>query len=523
METKENKTTKIILTVLISLLVLIVAGIAFVVVSGKMKENNYTAAIEEGQKYMAENNYEQAILQFQKAMSLDPEEEDAYLALADVYMQQDNSSRASAILRRGYEKTNSLNIQRKLNEIETQTLTAKAGDEDGEVINLAEASQDIAWDTSFVQKIVDYTFEDYKREFGQVVSAEMDKDGYLEVRHTKLNAVCYYQNTSDNKEIVDTSRKLPYETGMPAKITLDSLGILFRNFEGGASLSRMQMLFGERVVPKTLEGRPYIENKEEDLIARIETDSEGNITSATSWNELILPLANQKKTSAGTLAGVVVDAVTGKGVPSATLKFEPRSSSHSTLSKTTDSKGAFRVELEADDYKITVKCDGYITEVFSFTIKKGESYSGVQFVISPELSGEARIVLEWGAQPRDLDSHLTGSVDGGSNIHVFFGDQRATSGGAAIADLDLDDTDGYGPETTTIHNLEGVYTFSVVDFLETGTMAQEGATVKIYLPGQDPVTVQLGSGSGVNNVWEVCKIDHGRLEVLNRAGSDSDF
>ena len=137
METKENKTTKIILTVLISLLVLIVAGIAFVVVSGKMKENNYTAAIEEGQKYMAENNYEQAILQFQKAMSLDPEEEDAYLALADVYMQQDNSSRASAILRRGYEKTNSLNIQRKLNEIETQTLTAKAGDEDGEVINLS--------------------------------------------------------------------------------------------------------------------------------------------------------------------------------------------------------------------------------------------------------------------------------------------------------------------------------------------------------------------------------------------------
>lgn len=521
MESKKSKRTTIILAILISLLVLVIAVVAFVLVSEKMKENHYTAAIEEAQKYLADHNYEQAIIKYENAISINPDKEDAYLTLSDIYVEQENISKAKITLKKGYEVTGSARIQRKLNNLEKQSLTAKAGAEDEE-IDLATASQNIAWDTSFVQKIVSYTFDDYKREFGQVVSAEMDDEGYLEIRHDKLAAVCYYKNTSDNREIVDTGKKIPYASGMPEKITLDSLGILFRNFDGGASLNRMQMLFGERVEPKTLEGKLYIENKEEYMVARLGTDSEGNIISPSSWNELILPLANKKAATAGTLEGVVVDAVTGKGVANAALTFRPKNSSHQTVEETTDSSGVFRAELEADDYEITIKASGYISEDFTFTVEKGKSYSGEQFVISPELSGEARIVLEWGAQPTDLDSHLKGTVDGGNSIHVYYGSKKASSGGSAIAELDLDDTDGYGPETTTIHNLEGVYTFSVVDFTRSGTMAENGAIVKIYLPGQDPVVVELNTSSGVENVWNVCRIDHGRLEVLNTAGSNHD-
>lgn len=523
MQTKENKTVKIILVVLMALLVIIIAGIAFVAVHGKMKENNYTAAIQEAQKYLAENNYEQAIIQYQNAISIDPEEDDAYLALAELYMEQEDVSKARSILRKGAGQTGSSRIRSMLSTLESKTLAGKMEDKVGEQMDLARASQDIAWDTSFVQKIVNYTFDDYKREFGRVVSAKMNGDGYLEIRHTKLSAICYYRNTSDNKKVIDTARKMPYATGMPEKITLDSLGILFRNFEGGASLNRIQMLFGERVRPKTLEGTPYIESKEEDLIARLGTDKNGNITSPTSWNELILPMANQKKVSAGTMAGVVVDAVSGKGVADAQITFKPSNASHETVKEMTDSSGAFRVELEADDYEITVKAKGYISEEFVFRIEKGKSYSGEQFVISPELSGEARIVLEWGAEPTDLDSHLQGTPDGGDRIHVFFEEQEGLSRGSVAAELDLDDTDGYGPETTTIHNLNGVYTFSVVDYLETGTMAQNGAVVKVYLPGQAPVVIQLEPDSGVDNIWTVCKIDHGKLEILNRAGSVRDF
>lgn len=518
METKGSKRTKIILAVLIGLLVLVIAVVAFVLVRGKMKEGHYTAAIEEAEKYLAERDYEQAIVAYENAIAIDPDNDEAYLALADIYVEQGDITKARSILRQGYRANGSQKLKRRMNILEKTDLTAKTGGEKEE-IDLATASQNIAWDTSFLQKMINYTFDDYKNEFGRVVSAEVDDDGYLAVRHEKLDAVCYYKNTSDNKKIVDNSQKVPYATGMPAKIVLDDLGSLFRNFDGGASLNRMQMLFGERVTPKTLEGRPYIENKEEDIVARIGTDKEGNIISPSSWNELILPLANKKKASEGTLEGVVVDAVTGKGVQGAELTFNPKNSSHKVVTESTDSFGSFRVELEPDDYKITVKAQGYIAEDFAFTIEKGRSYSGVQFVISPELSGEARIVLEWGAQPTDLDSYLDGTLDNGDSFRTYYGRKRALIDDVVVAELDLDDTDGYGPETTTIHNLDGVYTFTVVDFTGSGTMAQNGATVKIYLPGQEPVVVQLSASSGVDNVWSVCEIDHGKLEVLNKAGS----
>lgn len=521
MESKENKRTKVILAALAGLLVIIIAVVAFTVVRGSMKESSYTAVMEEAEKYLAENDYDQAIIEYQNAIDIDPEQDEPYLALADIYVEQENLSRAKSILRKGYENTESFKIQRMLSSLEGRTLTGGAGEEiEEENLDLSTASQNIAWDSSFMQKIVDYTFDDYKNEFGQVVSAEMDDEGYLEVRHSKLNATCYYRNTSDNKKIVDNSRKVPYATGMPEKITLDSLDILFRNFDGGASLNRMQMLFGERVEPKTLEGNIYIEMKEEDLVVRLGTDSEGNIISPASWNELILPLANTKEATAGTLSGVVVDAVSGKGVANASLTFQPKSSGGKTVKKTTNSKGAFRAELEADDYEITIEASGYISEVFTFTIEKGKSYSGEQFVISPELTGEARIVLEWGAQPTDLDSYLNGSVDDADDIWVYYGDRQASSDGNVIAELDLDDRDGYGPETTTIYDLNGVYRFTVADFFRTGTMAQNGATVKVYLPGQSPVTIQLDPGLGEIDVWDVCVIDHGSLEILNRENTD---
>ena len=79
-----NKKTKTILVVLVSLLVVIIAVVAFVMVRENMKEEDYRVALEEGDKYMASEDYEQAILHYQKAIELAPEEEEAYLLLADV-------------------------------------------------------------------------------------------------------------------------------------------------------------------------------------------------------------------------------------------------------------------------------------------------------------------------------------------------------------------------------------------------------------------------------------------------------
>lgn len=509
-----NSKTKIIVAVLASVVVILLGVLAYVFVSGAMNEgDSYTVSIEKAEKYLAQRDYEQAILAYKEAIDLDPKQEDAYLGIAQAYLMQGNREDAISFLRKGYNMTTSASIFAKLQELEG--ITGSAVQEEKE-IDLATASPNIAWDVSITQKLVNYTFDDYKDEFGSVVSANNGDDGYLEVRHAKFNGIFYYKNTGENKKIVDKSHNLPYSTGMPEKVKLDSIGILFRNFDGGASLARMQMLFGEKVAVKTLEGHYYIESKESDIIAHIGTDESGNVVSNDAWNEILLPLANKKKATEETVKGVVVDAVTGKGIDGASMSFNPTSGSGDTVGTLTDSYGEFSVQLKPGSYEIEITKDGYIKEEFNFTVEKGKTYSGVQFVLSPALSGEARIVLEWGSKPTDLDSHLTGTSSKGNGVHVYFLDTVCEA-----AELDLDDTDGYGPETTTIHDLDGDYTFAVQDYTFSGTMAQNGATVKVYLPGQEPVTITLGADSGVDNVWEVCRINHGKLEIINGPLSNS--
>lgn len=93
-----------------------------------------------------------------------------------------------------------------------------------------------------------------------------------------------------------------------------------------------------------------------------------------------------------------------------------------------------------------------------------------------------------------------------------------------LAELDVDDTNGYGPETITLNDLNGVYTYSVVDYRTTGTLQQYGATVKVYLPGKSaPTVITLDPNAGVENVWEVFELDHGELKILNRAPAEENL
>ena len=514
----KEKKQKVLLIVLCSLLVIVIGVIAFILINGKMEESDYRASISQAEKYLQENNYEDAIVAYKTALEIDPDSEDAYLGLAEAYEGNGEKEEAIKVLNTGLARMDSPNIQNMLNR-----LNGSYTEKESTVAKEKKNSEDIAWNTSFTQKIVSYDFDSFKDEYGSVKSAKVDDDGYLEVVHKDLNAVCYYKNTSDNKEIVDLTRKTPYATGMPTKIRLNNLLLIFRNWEGYVSLDRLQMLVGKKIEPVTEDGRTLVKFNMGDYTMKIETNSQGTITSANAWNEITLPDANSEESSKSSLSGVVLDAVTGDGVENATLIFEAKDGSVEKTSVKTNSQGAFKADLEPATYKITIKADGYVEEEFSFRVEKDRTYSGEQFTISPELaSGSARIVLEWNAEPVDLDSYLKGTTDSGKDVFVNYSHKIEKSDSDKIAELDLDDVDGYGPETTTLYNLKGKYTFFVVDFRATGTMAEKGATVKVYLPGKPVTTIKLDSNCGVENIWNVCEIDHGEVKVLNNSGDDMD-
>ncbi len=147
-----------------------------------------------------------------------------------------------------------------------------------------------------------------------------------------------------------------------------------------------------------------------------------------------------------------------------------------------------------------------------------------------------RIILTWGNEPSDLDSHLVGpGVNAEERFHIFFNQKNYYADGSyysdnslSAADLDYDDTTSYGPEVTTIHKMtEGEYYFYVHDYsngcLAASTeMANSQATVRIYKGSNStPIRVFKVDPSSIGTYWNVFKltIDHAGEITIDEIGT----
>ncbi|MFB9110637.1 tetratricopeptide repeat protein [Flavobacterium gyeonganense] len=123
-----------------------------------------------------------------------------------------------------------------------------------------------------------------------------------------------------------------------------------------------------------------------------------------------------------------------------------------------------------------------------------------------------RIVLNWGKNPYDLDSHLTFPGN-----HIFFQHQIGSS-----SNLDVDDTDSYGPETITIENKRFgetyhyfVHDFSNKDDLNSTQLSASDAKVFVYV-GQSLVKTYYIPKNKTGNVWNLFKInENGEIIDIN--------
>ncbi len=195
----------------------------------------------------------------------------------------------------------------------------------------------------------------------------------------------------------------------------------------------------------------------------------------------------------GVATGVIKDSVTGSGVEGLTLNVRSgmNTKTGAVVSQTTTEKlGMYKLTLDTGHYCVEVVDkrtleDGqkkYYSTYFNIKVLGGRTVANQNATVSTTLAmDQVRIVLEWGASPRDLDSHLTGPTSSGSTFHVYFGTKSYSESNVKIADLDLDDTSSYGPETTTIYNpIEGEYVFYVYNWSGSPDIQSSGATVKVF-------------------------------------------
>lgn len=152
------------------------------------------------------------------------------------------------------------------------------------------------------------------------------------------------------------------------------------------------------------------------------------------------------------------------------------------VEKRTDLAGKIQFPVPEDGvYYFKFIKEGYIEANYKFEVIASTIFNN-RFTVSPFTKlGALRIVLDWDRRPADLDLHL---IKEGS-YHVSYRDTRAAADGSA--QLDRDDTNGYGPETITINRTDqsAIYTCYVVDYTnqtnnDSRALSQSKATVRVY-------------------------------------------
>lgn len=211
---------------------------------------------------------------------------------------------------------------------------------------------------------------------------------------------------------------------------------------------------------------------------------------------------------------VLSATVKDKRIDGATVTLQ-RNGAQSVTSNTSASGHAVLNTSFPDDQDslLIIKKDGYSNLVAKCPC------SGMIYAISPVMTNldGMRVVLTWGKNPADLDSHLM--FPGG---HIYFLNKEGED-----ANLDVDDTNSYGPETVTItkKHFGDTYTYAVQDYTNKGNPSRAGlstsnAKVFVYVGSSLVRSYSVPVGQG-GNIWTVFKLNpNGEFEDINRMSGE---
>lgn len=179
--------------------------------------------------------------------------------------------------------------------------------------------------------------------------------------------------------------------------------------------------------------------------------------------------------SSGTVEGSVVSAVTGGPLGGAQVCRTDTPN----LCATSGGDGRYTLSnVPVGAQRVRATLNGYIPLEQSVQVEGGRTVTQ-NFALSPILPpGEMRIVLTWGEDPSDLDSHLW--LPSATPYHVFWVDQGRCDA-FPNACLDVDDVSSFGPETTTLRQRShGNYVYAIYQYTTDGALTASGARVQVY-------------------------------------------
>jgi hypothetical protein len=205
----------------------------------------------------------------------------------------------------------------------------------------------------------------------------------------------------------------------------------------------------------------------------------------------------------GTLTGTVTNLLSGAPLAGATVTV-------GGLTGTTSSAGVFSVTgVAPGSYQASATASGFATQVVMVTIANGSTTQANFSLITtfPDIT----ITVVWGAQPQDLDAHLSGPASAGGRFHAFYLNPNPET----YAVLTARDDNGFGPEQIAIRRngatgqfVPGDYHFWVHNFSRTPEFNVSQARVVVNKDGQQLGIFDVSGANGDPSLelWYVLNI-----------------
>lgn len=155
----------------------------------------------------------------------------------------------------------------------------------------------------------------------------------------------------------------------------------------------------------------------------------------------------------------------------------------------------------------------------------GHEYGAWGILNEQVTSVNYRIELTWGATPRDLDTHLSYYENDVRKMFVNYTNKVGYIDGQKVAELDVDDRDGYGPEIITMDvdaellQNGGVFKYSIQNYTDrfstdSKALSMSDAVVRVY-KGNDLITTYFVPKDVEGTVWHVFHITKDGVVPVN--------
>ncbi|RDH84947.1 MAG: hypothetical protein DIZ80_05650 [endosymbiont of Galathealinum brachiosum] len=155
---------------------------------------------------------------------------------------------------------------------------------------------------------------------------------------------------------------------------------------------------------------------------------------------------------------------------------------------------------------LTAGKSGYITLATELVVEAGTVLNR-RLVLSPVLPpGKTRFVLQWADEPEDLDLHLKGP-----DFHISYRNMKSAENRAR---LDIDELEGYGPETITLDKVDTRHSYELWVYNYSNNADYKGVEL-IYIYSGDRLIKEIRLSASQKRSVKVLQIQNGNFEYFN--------